>query len=204
MFDKRLIIAAAALAAMLGTAPVAQAEELKGEALFGALKAGGHVVYFRHAASDTSQNDADPIDVANCTTQRNLSADGRNQAKAIGEAFKKLGIAVDGVLTSAYCRAKDTATLAFGQAQNSDALYYSLGLSKEAAAKAVGDLKKMLGTAPAAGKNTVLVGHTSNLKEAAGVWPKTEGAAFVLKPKGDGGFEVVGTFSAAELLKAGG
>jgi hypothetical protein len=36
------------------------------------------------------------------------------------------------------------------------------------------------------------------------VWPKTEGAAFVLKPKGDGGFDVVGTFSAAELLKAGG
>ncbi|WP_192498993.1 histidine phosphatase family protein [Skermanella pratensis] len=179
----------------------AQAEELKGDALFSALKNGGYVIYIRHALSDTSQNDADPIDVANCQTQRNLSAAGKDQARAIGKAMQERGIAVDAVMTSAYCRAKETGTLAFGDIQTSDALFYSLGLSKDDAAKAADQLKKIIGTAPPAGKNTVLVGHTSNIKEVAGVWPKTEGGAFVMEPKGAGNFAVVGSFSAEDLIK---
>lgn len=188
----------------LGGGSAAIAEELKGEALFSALKQGGYVIYLRHAVSDTTQNDADPIDVANCATQRNLSEEGRGMAKAIGHAFQSLAIGIDKVLTSPYCRAKETGMLAFGKAEPIDPLFYSLGLSKEAAQQAAEKLKQILATAPAAGRNTLLVGHTSNLKEAAGVWPKTEGAAFVFQPKGDGSFVVVGSFSAAELIAAGG
>ena len=201
---KLATVATAALALMLAAPASAGAQELKGEALFSALKKGGYVVYFRHAPSDMSQSDADPVDVANCQTQRNLSDEGRTQAKAIGQAMTKLGIATAKVLSSPYCRAKETGTLAFGAATSNDALYYSLGLSKDAAAKAAAQLKEMLGQAPEAGKNTVMVGHTSNLKEVAGVWPKTEGGAFVLEPKADGSFAVAGSFTAAELIKAGG
>ena len=185
----------------LGGAFPAAGEELKGEALFSALKEGGYVIYLRHSKSDTAQDDADPIDVKNCATQRNLSAEGRALAQALGEAFTTLAIGVDRVLTSPYCRAKDTGMLAFGKAEPVDALYYSLGLPKESVPQATAKLKEMLGTAPAAGKNTVLVGHTSNLKEAAGVWPKSEGGAFVLQPRG-GSFVVVGSFSAEELIGA--
>jgi phosphohistidine phosphatase SixA len=203
VLSKAVLHSAVAAVALLAASFSASAEELKGDALFTALKKGGYVIYLRHAASDTSQSDADPIEVANCKTQRNLSDAGRAQAKEIGKAMEQLGIGVDAVLTSPYCRAKDTGMLAFGKATPSDALYYSLGLPKDAAAKAAADLKAMLGKAPPAGKNTVLVGHTSNLKEVAGVWPKSEGAAFVLEPKG-GAFSVIGSFSAADLLKAGG
>ena len=189
-----------ALAALPAAAP---AQELKGEALFAALKQGGFVIYLRHAASDASQNDVDPIDTANCQTQRNLSAEGREQVKAIGQAIRALGIAADKVLTSPYCRAKDTGMLAFGAAQASDALHYSQGLAPEAAEKALAELKQLLGIVPPAGKNTVMVGHTSNLKTLAGVWPRSEGAAVVLQPKSDGSFAVVGSFAAADLIKAG-
>mgnify|MGYP002403224377 CR=1 FL=1 len=199
---KSLGAATVVVGAMLVGSTGARAEELKGEALFSAMKNGGYVIYLRHALSDTSQNDADPIDVADCGTQRNLSAAGKEQARAIGKAMQARGIAVGPVLTSAYCRAKETGTLAFGKAEVSDALFYSLGLSKDAAAKAAARLKEIVGTAPPAGSNTILVGHTSNIKEVAGVWPKTEGGAFVIEPKGAGAFAVVGSFTADELVKS--
>ena len=190
-----------AASSLRGVSPAAAAE-MKGEALFAALKQGDYIIYLRHASTDTSQNDADPIDVKDCATQRNLSEDGRTMAKAIGAAFKSLSISVDRVLTSPYCRAKDTGILAFGRAEPIDALFYTLGLPKERVQQAADKLKEMLGTPPAAGKNNVLIGHNSNLKEAAGLWPKSEGDAFVLQPKGNGTFAVVGSFSAAELIKA--
>jgi len=193
----------AIIAAGFLIAPQASAQELKGNDLLSALKSGGYAIYFRHALSDTSQNDADPINVTDCTTQRNLSDDGRKQAQAIGKAMTALGIPTGAVLASPYCRAKETATLAFGKAEASEALYYSLGLPKDAAAKASAQLKELLVKQPSAGTNTILVGHTSNIKEVAGVWPKTEGAAFVFQPNGSDGFKVIGTFTADDLIKAG-
>src|SRR3954451_15633292 len=118
------VVTTALLSGVLINPVQARAEELKGDALFSSLKNGGYVIYFRHALSDTSQSDADPIDVANCQTQRNLSAAGKEQAGAIGKAMQARGITVGSVLTSAYCRAKDTGTLAFGNAQASDAMFY--------------------------------------------------------------------------------
>ncbi len=181
----------------------ATASELTGEAMLTALKSGGYIVYFRHAISDTTQNDADPIKIEDCATQRNLSDAGRAQSKKIGSAFQAFGIGVDKALASPYCRTKETAKLAFDKAEQSiaGALYYSLGLSKDDAAKAADDLKKLLATAPKSGSNTVLVGHTSNLKEVAGVWPKKEGGAYVFQPDGNGGFKLVGSLDPADFDK---
>src|SRR5262245_29980582 len=58
--------------------------------LLTALRDGGHVIYFRHAATDRSQQDSDPHNLANCATQRNLTDDGRADARTIGEAFRAL------------------------------------------------------------------------------------------------------------------
>lgn len=195
----RNLLAGTALACAFAVPAVAQ--DLSGAALLTAMKSGGYVVYLRHAMSDTSQTDAEPFK-ADCAAQRNLSDAGKAQAKSIGETFKASGVAVDQVMSSAYCRAKDTASLAFGKADVSPALFYSLGLSKDDAAKAGAELKKLLATAPKAGTNTVLVGHTSNLKEVAGVWPKKEGSAYVFKPDGNGGFAVAGTLEPTDY-KAG-
>jgi phosphohistidine phosphatase SixA len=201
------------LAAVLTTAAMLAAygaggarADLAGDALMQALKTGGYVIYMRHGASERTQTDADPVDLNNCATQRNLSNDGRTQGKAMARAFETLKIPVDKVYVSPFCRAKEFATLAFEKSdrQISGALHYSLALSKDDANKAAAELRKLVGAVPKTGTNSVLVGHNSNIKEVAGVWPKNEAGSFVFKPKGNGEFELIGAFEAAEIAKLAG
>ena len=49
----------------------------------------------------------------------------------------------------------------------------------------------MLATAPPKGRNSVIVSHSANLKEAAGIWPKREGIAYVFRPLGNERFEAL-------------
>ena len=98
--------------------------------LLAQVRGGGVIIVFRHAATDRSQPDADertgpdagPVDFDDCSTQRNLSDEGRADARAIGEAFRALRIPVGMVWTSPYCRSQDTAELAFGRAEVIDDL----------------------------------------------------------------------------------
>ena len=165
---------------------------LRGRELVEALRGGGYVVYFRHATTDSSQADTDRENLERCDTQRNLSAEGRRMARDIGQAFRALGIRVGKVISSPYCRAVDTAELAFGRPEKSASLYFAIGADREARAQLSADLRRMLATAPAAGTNTVLVSHHANLKEATGLWPKREGDAHVFRPRPGGAFEHVG------------
>ena len=61
-------------------------------------------------------------DLRDCARQRNLNAEGRRQARAIGTALRRLDIPVGEVVTSPYCRTRDTARLAFGRLRSSTAL----------------------------------------------------------------------------------
>jgi phosphohistidine phosphatase SixA len=145
------------------------------------------VVFLRHAATEYHQVDSDYGNAPDCRLQRNLSGDGRRQAKEIGAAFRTLGIPVGRVLSSPFCRTADTARLAFGQYVTSPALSFAhgAGLADRTAQSAA--LRRMLGTSPEAGLNTVIVSHHANLKEAVGVWPRQEGTAHVFRPTGAGG-----------------
>ena len=62
------------------------------------------------------QGNGDPsnFDILDCSTQRNLSKDGELQALKIGNFFKKNDIKISEVLSSEWCRCKDTAKIAFG------------------------------------------------------------------------------------------
>src|SRR5688500_1644013 len=80
----------ALVAAMLLTVPSAAAQpagagSLRGADLLGALRAGGLILYFRHADTDHSQKDARMGSVEDCASQRNLTDRGRDHARAIGE-----------------------------------------------------------------------------------------------------------------------
>jgi broad specificity phosphatase PhoE len=68
----------------------------------------------RQAATDQTQIDSD---LSRCETQRNLDEQSRAEARAIGQAVRALGIPVGAVLSSGYCRTRDTAALAFGRAE---------------------------------------------------------------------------------------
>jgi broad specificity phosphatase PhoE len=152
-----------------------------GTDLVQALRQGGYVIYFRHAASDQTASDRDRANLDQCEMQRNLTDEGRRQAREIGNAFRTLGIPVGTVLASPFCRCRDTANLAFGQSERSDTLYYSIGVDPAQRARRNADLRSLLGTAPAPGTNTILVSHHANLKEATGAWPKQEGMAEIFR-----------------------
>jgi phosphohistidine phosphatase SixA len=169
-----------------------------------ALRAGGHVIVIRHGATHQDQADTDPFNLANVDKQRQLNDAGRAKAKEIGEAFRKLGIPVGQVITSMYFRAIETGKLAFGSAQptvdvtEGGQVVTTIENNRRAAA-----LRKLVGTTPATGTNTVIVSHKPNIIDAFGKdWFEIrEGEASVFKPDGAGGYRLVVRVQADEWVK---
>lgn len=167
------------------------------------LRKGGFVIYFRHGPTDVSSGASDEkADLARCDRQRNLSAPGREQAAAIGRAFRSLKIPVGTVLSSPFCRCKDTAQLAFGRHTVDNDLYFAINVGAEERARLADRLRRILSTAPAKGANTIVVAHTANLREAAGIWPKPEGVAHVFRPLPGNRFEPVAMVLAEDWSRA--
>lgn len=73
----------------------------------------GAVVLFRHA---TAPGVGDPPNfrLDDCATQRNLDERGRAEARRLGEQFRERRVNVGAVLSSQWCRTRETARLAFG------------------------------------------------------------------------------------------
>ena len=76
------------------------------------LKEGGYYVFIRHALAP---GNGDPVnfELEDCSTQRNLNQQGIDQSIRIGDEFKNKDIPISRVLTSQWCRCKDTAFYAF-------------------------------------------------------------------------------------------
>ena len=77
------------------------------------LKNGNNIIFIRHAIAP-GNGDPSNFDISDCSTQRNLSKEGELQAIKIGKFFKENDIKVTKVLSSEWCRCKDTAKIAFG------------------------------------------------------------------------------------------
>ena len=80
--------------------------------LLNQLDDGGKLIFIRHAYAPGG-GDPQNFNLNDCSTQRNLNNEGRKQAQYIGEFFKKNKIKIDKVLSSEWCRCKDTARIAF-------------------------------------------------------------------------------------------
>ena len=159
------------------------------EEAWGALQRGGTVALFRHARAPGT-GDPGNFRVDDCSTQRNLSAEGRAQAGAIGERFRMRLVPVERVLSSRWCRALDTARLAFGSiAQASPPLdsFFSGRDQQPAQTQAV---RRIIEGWRSTGV-LVLVTHQVNITALIGVFPG-EGEMLVLRPRADSGFDIVG------------
>lgn len=89
------------------------ANPLSEEALWQELRKGGYVLLIRHAdAPGTFDPPGFKLDA--CSTQRNLSEEGRSQSRRLGELIRAKNVAIAQVFSSEWCRCIDTATLAFG------------------------------------------------------------------------------------------
>jgi phosphohistidine phosphatase SixA len=76
------------------------------------LKEGKKLIFIRHAYAPGS-GDPDGFEISDCASQRNLSIEGINQSKKIGQFFIKNDVLIDKVLSSEWCRCKQTAEYAF-------------------------------------------------------------------------------------------
>ena len=100
----------------LALAPQAQAQAREGELLAQARR-GGLILFMRHANTD-SGGDQPGFSLEDCATQRNLSEQGRDEAHRIGERLRREKVPIGRVYTSPWCRCRDTATIAFGSAED--------------------------------------------------------------------------------------
>lgn len=98
------------LLALPGRAPATEAAVTEAAA-WDALR-GGAIVLFRHAHAPGGGDPAG-MRLGDCATQRNLDATGRAQAERIGQALRGQGVPIGAVLTSEWCRTRETAELAF-------------------------------------------------------------------------------------------
>jgi broad specificity phosphatase PhoE len=159
------------------------------EALWSLLKDGGQVVLIRHTITTPGAGDPPGMRLDECSTQRNLSDEGRRHARRIGEAFRSRAIPVQRVLSSRWCRCLETARLAFGNAEVSHALGNLFGRPQNRD-KQVEAMKRLVSEPPERGNN-VLVSHGSTILALTGISPGT-GEMVLVTPQGEGRFAVAG------------
>ena len=159
------------------------------EALWDLLKAGGQVAVIRHASTVPGFGDPPGFRLDDCTTQRNLSEAGREEARRIGAAFRDRGVPVGRVLSSRWCRCLETARLAFGTAEPwapLDSFFDDRGREPEQTRQ----VRRLIEGRPPSG-NLILVTHQVNITALTGISP-AQGEMIILTPSGDGDFRVAG------------
>src|SRR5262245_56083920 len=162
---------------------------LSDAALLAELRKGGLVLYFRHTATDFSQNDKASRGFDDCANQRNLIERGRADARAIGAVIRDLKIPVERVLASPLCRTMETARLIFGRAEPSlDVRAQPRARSDE---ERFAPLQKLFAAPLAKGTNLVVVSHGNPFYGTAGPPYLVEGEAAVIRGSGRD-FEVIG------------
>ena len=152
-----------------------------GEAAAWAALREGNIVIFRHANAPGG-GDPSGLRLGDCSTQRNLDASGREQARRIGERLRQERVAVGAVWASQWCRTRETAELLQAGAVR-DALSFNsffADRSREAAQTAAAREALLAWRGPGA---LVVVTHQVNITALTGVFPAS-GEGVVLRRSG--------------------
>jgi phosphohistidine phosphatase SixA len=186
------MIAALALslaAALPAAAAETPSESLTGAALLQTLRGGGLILYFRHTSTDFGQSDDAMSGYEDCARQRNLTDNGRDEARRIGAAIKRLDIPIGDVLASPFCRTRETAQLIFGRATVAPAVRG--GPARPETNDRYAELRKLLSTPPRAGTNLAIASHGNPFRAVTDTQYLAEGEAAVIRPLGAQGFRIV-------------
>ena len=203
MKRRRLQIVAIVFGILAGATLAVPQEQLSGEALVEALRQGGYTIYFRHAATDWRRDDhvAAAGDWTSCDPEkmRQLTEEGRGTARAIGNAIRKLGIPVGRVLSSEYCRTRETARhLDLGPVEPVRAIMNMRAAAFVGGREAVVDrARRVIAGPPPASPNTVIVAHGNLMRAVSGAYTGEAGAV-VFKPRGEGRLHVVAEIAPGE------
>jgi phosphohistidine phosphatase SixA len=188
ILSRRSFVAVATFCALLAASGFAMPDRAAADNinLLQSLRAGGLAIVVRHGATFPDQADTDPLNFDNIAAQRNLNENGKALAKAFGNAIRHAGIPVGQVLTSKYNRAYETAVIAgFEEIEKTaDITEGGLVVSPNENNRRVQAFRKLLGTAPRTGTNTILITHKPNIVDALGKdwFDVKEGEASVFRP----------------------
>ena len=176
---------------------------IKPRKLLNNLRNGGYVIYFRHAQTFKDYADqADPnLDLTDCSTQRKLSFKGIQDSRDIGQAFANKKIPIGKIITSEYCRSWKTANYAFGRVDQKDSRLNFLPY-EDYTPDHIDLMRKnvnpILSTQPKEGENTIIVGHDDIFESATGIYPDPQGIAYIIKPLGEGEFQLIANILPSE------
>jgi broad specificity phosphatase PhoE len=191
----------ACLVALLpALAPTASAAAGASEAeLWSLLKGGGQVVLMRHALTTPGVGDPPGMRTDDCSTQRNLTDEGRKHARAIGESVKAHDVSFDHIVSSPMCHCLDTAKLAFGRVDEVQAPGNPRATTEDRN-RTIREVRA-ISTEKHRGGNVIVVSHSSTIAAVTDVYVDP-GEMLVLTPLGDGKFDIRGRLMAAPAPKA--
>lgn len=162
------------------------------EALWKRLQGGGLVILMKHAAVPDDGPGIPDLFTRDpsCRTERNLTRAGRAQARQTGRHFAEHGIPVERVMHSNFCRTRDTAVLAFGEASPSKFLTVPALLPQRDQEAYRTKLTRLISYYEGKG-NLVLVTHSPVISAISFTLVEKD-TALVVEPLGDGEFEELG------------
>jgi len=177
---------------LLLLAPHARADD----ALWALLKQGGQVVLIRHGVTTPGVGDPPGFKLDDCSTQRNLTDAGRQEAQRVGAELRERGITVARVLSSPWCRCIETARIAFGVEAQQDATLANLFEYGQNRERQLAAFRKLVAAAPKQG-NLMLVTHGSTTAAFTGINPATA-EMVIVTPEGGGRYRVAGRIAVAQ------
>jgi len=175
MFFRHLLLCAILMSVQLP----AQAD-----AVADAIRNGGVALLMRHATAP-GVGDPEGFKLDDCSTQRNLSDEGRAEARRIGAYLKKLGLQPGEVLSSQWCRCRETATLAFGSHQEwpmLNSFFSDRGTEPKQKAAVLNRISQI----KAGQRPLVLVTHQVVVTSVTGVYPQSGEVVVVAPQRVDG------------------
>ena len=183
--------------ALLATLPIlgwSSSLRAADDAIGARLRAGRVAVLLRHSITEAGIGDPPGFRFDTCSTQRNLSAEGRAQAQRIGAWFKARSLLPARVRSSAWCRCIDTGTIAFGRADAWESLnsFFGEANSRERQSAALGAALPGI----VAGAFEVWVTHQVNITALTDEFAQMGEACVVERPTPGDLIRVVGRFSA--------
>jgi phosphohistidine phosphatase SixA len=148
--------------------------------LWKALSEGGRVALVRHADAPGGAGDPPGFRLDECATQRNLSREGRADARALGERFRAEKIPVAKVLTSRWCRCRDSARLMnLGASTPTPVFDYAYAPANRARAGELTEGAQRIISGWSGPGTLVVVTHGSNIHLLTGIDPGQSGIVVV-------------------------
>jgi hypothetical protein len=161
-----------------------KAEWLGTPELMREMERGGFVIYFRHGLTNWSEKLREQrfttqrrFDLANCASQRNLSEEGRAEARMIRFAMEHMGIPVGRVYASQYCRPAEHVQIVTGKVP--ERVFWLTGLGRP---ETLPRLRERASTPPEPGANVILGDHGDLIYNVTD-WVIEEGDAVVFRPE---------------------